>query len=605
MKRLFLILLSVFILASSAGAVVPYKHGGDVLTTRDHEVGRNLTVDNSTYVENNIYSSGISTTGVLPSAEGATHSFVDFNLLYIGSCIEGRLQWNIDDGVLEVGMPGGNVCLQIGQELMIPRAKNAETFTILNGQLVYISGASGQRPTMKLASASDHATARATIAMATEDVAPGQFGYFTAFGNVRDLGTFGYSEGIPLFLSTTAGDYTDTLPTQPDSQVFIGIVIYEHNTEGIIFVKIVPEPNLDELSDVLAGSYVDDDFLIRDTVLGVWKNVQLDTIADAKYVRRDGTTSLTAAWDAGAFDIKNISYSIGANTLDTQEWAFLDGQDQSVFTDSYVYFDQVDGITKWGGVTSGGLAGPQPVSWEVESFNNGSLVYFPRLVPTGAGLTPVFGGIANLLFIHADVGLNSVLSFANNSITTQVSFVMDEITGAFSYTVSGGGTPGTTWYDDFTFIEDVKFDSDGSGLSYGSMYNHDVSTVVTISVTNTAVRIPSGFTVGQLNLATFGNDREITVENAGRYKIVWSISFTAASANQEIEGSAMVDNIYNLECTAHRRISTATDTGAMSGNCILDLDADDVISLGVLNETSTANIIIEHSNMSLSAVGGS
>lgn len=601
MKKIGLIVFTVLLFCAYVGAEIIE---GDLEVTRDSElgrdvhIGRNLTVDNSTYVTDNIYGLGISTTGAEPAAGGASHDFVDFDLLYDGACTEGRMQWDFDDGTPEIGMPGGAVCLQIGQELLVPRAKNVEGSTILNGQLVYIFSASGQKPTMKLASAGVHSNARATIAMATQDVLNNQFGYFTAFGNVRDIGTFGYPEGTPLFLSTTAGDYTDTLPTQPDSQVFIGVVLYEHNTEGIIFVKIVPEPNIDELSDVLAGSYVDDDFFVRDTVLGVWKNTQLDTIADAKYVRRDGTTALTAAWDAGLFDIKSTSFSIGANTLDTQEWGYLDGQDQALKTTDNVGFFQIAGATRYG-LTAGNYM-------KMETVYDGTFIKMPMISFTGSGAaTPYFGAMKNALYIAAIDTTVSELFFADDSFGgAQCRFSFDVITGVFTY--YNNGTDGTIWNGYFTLTDGLlSFDGDGSGLPYGSMYNHDVSTIVTISFIGTPVRVPSGFTVGQLNFATFDNNREITVIKAGRYKVVWSVSFTSVSANQEIEGSLMVDNVFNDQCTAHRRIATATDTGAMSGTCILDLDADSAISIGILNETSTANVIIEHANMTLSMVGGS
>jgi hypothetical protein len=144
----------------------------------------------------------------------------------------------------------------------------------------------------------------------------------------------------------------------------------------------------------------------------------------------------------------------------------------------------------------------------------------------------------------------------------------------------------------------------GAGLPFGSMYNHDTSTTVTIGVAGTAYRIPSGFTVGQVHNATFQNSREIAVTYAGKYRITWQISFTCAAGNQEIEGFVMINNAMNTQATAHRRIGTATDTGSMSGTCILDLSASDVVALGVLNETGVNDVDIEHANMSLTMVGG-
>lgn len=140
-------------------------------------------------------------------------------------------------------------------------------------------------------------------------------------------------------------------------------------------------------------------------------------------------------------------------------------------------------------------------------------------------------------------------------------------------------------------------------LVYGSMYNYDTSTTVTISGATTPTRIQAGFTAGQTRNTTFQNNRELVVNHAGIYLITWQISFSVVSgAGKEIEGFVMVDNVMNNEATAHRFIGTSTDTGSMSGTCILSLTAGQVISLGVLNETDTIDIIIEHANMSLEKI---
>ena len=146
---------------------------------------------------------------------------------------------------------------------------------------------------------------------------------------------------------------------------------------------------------------------------------------------------------------------------------------------------------------------------------------------------------------------------------------------------------------------------DGSGVPYGSMYNDNIDTTVTIVSSGVAVRIPSGFTQGQVNLATFGNSREITVTKAGRYKIDWSISFNmAAGANHEIEGRIGINGSAIAQGSEHRFIGTRTDTGNMGGRAILDLAASAVVSLMMENDTNTEDIVVDHANLTLVMVGG-
>ena len=53
-------------------------------------------------------------------------------------------------------------------------------------------------------------------------------------------------------------------------------------------------------------------------------------LQDPYAVKQDGSTPLTADWDAGLFDIKALSFSIGDNKLTTTEFGFLDGLNQLI-----------------------------------------------------------------------------------------------------------------------------------------------------------------------------------------------------------------------------------------------------------------------------------
>lgn len=162
---------------------------------------------------------------------------IGFDTVNQGECAEGQLNWNIEAGTLQIGMPGGNVCLQIGQEQLI-RIKNDQGAKIFNGSPVYISGASGANALAKLADASATGTSATTIAVVTEDIESNQLGYATTFGLVRDVDTDGIPEGSTIYLSTDEGEYTDSLPQPPDTQVRIGYILREHQDEGVILVNI-------------------------------------------------------------------------------------------------------------------------------------------------------------------------------------------------------------------------------------------------------------------------------------------------------------------------------------------------------------------------------
>jgi hypothetical protein len=164
-------------------------------------------------------------------------NYIDFDLEDGVPPAEGRLKWNVEDGTLEVGMPGGNVNLQIGQEQLI-RATNGQGAQINNGKVVYVSGATGANPEIKLASNLVNSQARATIGVATEDIAAGQKGFITTFGIVRDFDTSMAAAGRPVFLGETPGELVGTQPTNPSNVIFVGIVIRSHPIEGELLVTI-------------------------------------------------------------------------------------------------------------------------------------------------------------------------------------------------------------------------------------------------------------------------------------------------------------------------------------------------------------------------------
>lgn len=65
-------------------------------------------------------------------------------------------------------MPGGNVNLQLGEEMLL-RAKNVEGAQINNGSVVRISSAAAALPQVVLVNNTEELATR-TIAVATEDV---------------------------------------------------------------------------------------------------------------------------------------------------------------------------------------------------------------------------------------------------------------------------------------------------------------------------------------------------------------------------------------------------------------------------------------------------
>lgn len=185
----------------------------------------------------------------------------------------GVMQWNPDEGTLDLGLLGGNVTLQVGQET-VHRVVNKTGATIFNGQAVYGIGSAGQRLSVGLALADSDNTSATILGVATEDILNNQSGYITSEGLVRNVNTNDFNDGDALYVSPTiAGSLTNVKPVAPQHTVFMGFVIKGGSVgAGTIFVHPQNGYELEELHNVLITSPTNGQVLSYDSALAVWKN---------------------------------------------------------------------------------------------------------------------------------------------------------------------------------------------------------------------------------------------------------------------------------------------------------------------------------------------
>lgn len=161
-------------------------------------------------------------------------SYVTFNTAAAVSVGEAQMAWNTTDKTVDLGLPGGSV-LQIGQELLV-RVLNNTGSPLASGDMVYITGASGQRLTVAKATPSVGAR---TLAMVTQSIANNQEGMATVTGLVRDFNTSAFADGAELWLHpTTPGALTATRPSAPTRQILVGYCVRSHAVNGSLFVNV-------------------------------------------------------------------------------------------------------------------------------------------------------------------------------------------------------------------------------------------------------------------------------------------------------------------------------------------------------------------------------
>jgi hypothetical protein len=295
-------------------------------------------------------------------------------------------------------------------------------------------------------------------------------------------------------------------------------------------------------------------------------------------------------------------------------------------------------VTKGGtgapSLTDGGIvlgSGTDPVTVLAQATNGQLPIGSTGADPVLAALT----GTANQVVVTngagtitlstpQDIHTGASVTFANvtDSALTQNRVVLAGASGILSDSANltfGGGTlavtglsnlgdGGTTTYLSVEADGDTFWVGDSTGIPYGHMYTN-TTIAVTLTDQNTWYEIDGtqAWTTGLTNLCTF-TDPEISVDKAGVYEITWTLStdFSASpGAAQEIEYGIMVNGTIQNEGQAHRTLANSTDTGHCSGVAILDLAADDDVSLAARNVSSAGKILhVEHGNMTVKMLGG-
>ena len=150
---------------------------------------------------------------------------------------EGRVFYDSAAHTLNYYNENSQMSVNIAQEQIV-RVRNQTGSTILNGTVVYISGATGQTPLITKAIATSYITAD-VIGVTTTDISNNGYGYVTISGTVNDLDTSAFADGDAVYLSASvAGAYTATEPTTPNYSIQIGVITYSNNVHGKLLVAI-------------------------------------------------------------------------------------------------------------------------------------------------------------------------------------------------------------------------------------------------------------------------------------------------------------------------------------------------------------------------------
>jgi len=252
---------------------------------------------------------------------------ITFDTTPVGTVGQGTFVWNDGDGTLDLGLKSSeDVTLQVGQQTYA-MVWNAETQSLSKGEVVYISGAHGNRIKVNRAYSDNDSHSANTLGFVAETIAGGAEGLVITNGALKKINTNGLTEGAIVYLGSTPGTYTTTKPTAPAHTVVLGFIERVDNNNGSIYVKVDNGYELDELHNVLSSTPTTGDLLSYNGGTNLWTNTKV----------LSGSYKLSGSLDVSGSITASLSGSLNGSVI-----GFFSGSGTGSFTGSF--YGMFDGI---------------------------------------------------------------------------------------------------------------------------------------------------------------------------------------------------------------------------------------------------------------------
>jgi hypothetical protein len=243
----------------------------------------------------------------------------------------GKMWYDGTTGSWNLGMGGGNITQQVGEEQFI-YGKASAAITDSPLKIVYHTGTVGSSGVVTFAPTVAGITdINAIVGVATEDIPLNGFGRITSFGVVRGITTNGTAYGETwadddvIWYNPVTGNPTKVEPVAPNIKIQVGLVINAGSGgSGSFQVLLRPGSVLGGTdSNVQFGTLANNDLIQYSTSLGYWRNVATSTVtvgtatnlaggaaASIPYQSASGTTAFLAS---GAGDANKVLQSNGTS----------------------------------------------------------------------------------------------------------------------------------------------------------------------------------------------------------------------------------------------------------------------------------------------------
>jgi len=242
---------------------------------------------NFTAGSKNVFCDYPASKAVYANASGQIHvdsnSYIDFESAPSTTVAAGRMWYNNTLGNWNLGMGGGNITQQVGEELFI-YGKASAAITDSPLQIIYHTGTVGASGVVTFAPTVAGITdVNAILGVATENISLNGFGRITSYGVIHGINTTGsafgetWADDDVIWYNPVTGNPTKVKPVAPNMKVQIGLVISAGSGgSGSFQVLLQAGTQLGGTdSNVQITSPTNGNILTYDGGNGYWKNTAL------------------------------------------------------------------------------------------------------------------------------------------------------------------------------------------------------------------------------------------------------------------------------------------------------------------------------------------